>query len=179
MNEIDPCLSRPLCVLYGIQNQIFLHWHHPAVSRLKTSTAVQLSAATTIAVPMRKLLYSCSSRLKFQTFFFGLKTKDPLKKSLTLPKIFPYFLIFPSTNSSLVTYLALYKDDQIMHITHYYPSLSHSLILKLHHFAAHKHISISFSISLTKSLSLESNITRDITQKITPVAIISSCIYYI
>ena len=24
MNEIDPCLSRPLCVLYGIQNQIFL-----------------------------------------------------------------------------------------------------------------------------------------------------------
>ena len=25
MNEIDPCLLLPLCVLYGIQNQIFLH----------------------------------------------------------------------------------------------------------------------------------------------------------
>ena len=25
MNEIDPCLLLPLCVLYGIQNQIFFH----------------------------------------------------------------------------------------------------------------------------------------------------------
>ena len=25
MNEIDPCLSLPLCVLYRIQNQIFQH----------------------------------------------------------------------------------------------------------------------------------------------------------
>ena len=140
---------------------------------------MQLSAVTAIAVLMCQLLYSYNSKLKFQTFFFGLKAKDPLKKPLTLPKIFPYFLIFPSTNSSLVTYLALYKEDQVMHITHYYPSLSHSLILRLHHFAAHKYISISFSISLTKSLSLESNITHDITQKTTPAATISLCIYYI
>ena len=98
---------------------------------------------------MCQLLYSYNSKLKFQTFFFGLKAKDPLKKPLTLPKIFPYFLIFPSTNSSLVTYLALYKEDQVMHITHYYPSLSHSLILRLHHFAAHKYISISFSIQIS------------------------------
>ena len=95
-------------------------------SCVKTSTAMQLSAAATIAVWMCQLLYSCSSRLKFQTFFFGLKTKDPLKKSLPLPKIFPYFLIFPSTNFSLVTYLALYKEDQVMHITHttIHPSLT-------------------------------------------------------
>ena len=37
--------------------------------------------------------------------------------------------------------------------------------MKLHHFAAQKHISISFFISHTKSLFLESNITHDITQK--------------
>ena len=28
MNEINPCLLLPLCVLYGIQNQFFLHSGH-------------------------------------------------------------------------------------------------------------------------------------------------------
>ena len=46
-----------------------------------------------------------------------------------MPKTFPYFLIFPSTNSNLVTYLALYRDDQVTHNSlHHYP-LSISLTL--------------------------------------------------
>ena len=120
-------------------------------------------------------------------------------KPLTLSKIFPYLLNFPSTSSNLVTCLALYKEDQATHqgdpsplsspifwnftllhiflnsslqkylflkhtITHY-PSLPHFNILKLHHFAAQKHIPILFFISHTKSLFLENNITNDITQK--------------
>ena len=35
MNEIDPCLSLPLCVLYRIQNQIFLQ--RPKQTSLRTS----------------------------------------------------------------------------------------------------------------------------------------------
>ena len=61
------------------------------------------------------------------------------------------------------------------HTITYYPSLPHFNILKLHHFVAQKHISISFFISHAKSPFLESNITHDITQKTTPItAIISS-----
>ena len=37
MNEIDPCLSLPLCVLYGIQNQIFLHLSPPTSCYQRTS----------------------------------------------------------------------------------------------------------------------------------------------
>ena len=62
-------------------------------------------------------------------------------------------------------------------ITHY-PSLILK-ILKLHHFATQKQISISFFISHTKSPFLESNITHDITQKTTPAASLISCIHYI
>ena len=36
-------------------------------------------------------------------------------KSLTLLKTFPYLLNFPLTNFNLVTYLALYKEDQATH----------------------------------------------------------------
>ena len=36
-------------------------------------------------------------------------------KPLTLSKTFPYLLNFSSTNSNLVTYLALYKEDQATH----------------------------------------------------------------
>ena len=50
--------------------------------------------------------------LKFQTFFFWLKTKNLLMKSLTLSKNFPYLLNFPLTNSNLITNLALYKENQ-------------------------------------------------------------------
>ena len=39
--------------------------------------------------------------------------------------------------------------------------------------------SISFCISLKKSIFLESSITHDITQKTTPATTMSSCIYYI
>ena len=149
--------------------------------------------------------------LKAQTFFFWIKNKNSLMKPLTLSKTFLYLLNFPSTNSNLVTYLALYKEDQTTHnsphrytlsiplsssifwnfihfsiislnisisffifltksiflgntyYTHYYPSLTHFNILKLHHFAAQKNIFISFFISHTKSSFLESNETHDIT----------------
>ena len=74
--------------------------------------------------------------LAFQTFFFWLKTKNPLNKQITLPKTFPYLLIFPSANLNLVTYLALYKKDQAttlprQHnrpITHYILTLSLSYL---------------------------------------------------
>ena len=79
---------------------------------------------------------------------------------------FPYFSI------SLTK--SLFLDNTP--ITHYYPSLSHSLILKFHHFATHKHLSISLFISLTKSPFLESNIIYDTTQKTTSATTISSCI---
>ena len=36
-------------------------------------------------------------------------------KPLTLSKIFPYLLNFPSTSSNLVTYLTIYKVDQATH----------------------------------------------------------------
>ena len=36
-------------------------------------------------------------------------------KPFTLSKTFPYLLNFPSTNSNLVIYLALYKEDQGTH----------------------------------------------------------------
>ena len=89
---------------------------------------------------------------------------------------------FYTSPSLLQKYLLL--DNTIItrllhHTIMHYPSSPHSIILKYHHFATHKHISISFSISLTIPLFLESNITYDITQKTTPAATISSCIYYI
>ena len=34
MNEIDSCLSLPLCVLYGIQNQIFLQIYELAYEHI-------------------------------------------------------------------------------------------------------------------------------------------------
>ena len=120
--------------------------------------------------------------LKSHNFFFWIKTKNQLKKSLILLKTFAHLLIIPLIKSYLITYLVLYEEDQATTWHTHYPiiySLSYSLTLKLHHFAVHKHIPISFSISLTKSLFLESNITHDITQKTTLATIISSCIYYI
>ena len=36
-------------------------------------------------------------------------------KSLILLKTFTYLLNIPSTNSNLVTYLVLYKEDQATH----------------------------------------------------------------
>ena len=78
----------------------------------------------------------------------------------------------------------LFLDNTITtHLLHHtiihYPSFLHSIILKYYYFTAHKHISISFSISLTIPLFLESNITNVVTQKTTPAATISSSIYYI
>ena len=73
----------------------------------------------------------------------------------TSPSLLQKYLFLDSTITSHLLYHA---------ITHY-PYLSHYNILKLHHFATQKHISISFFISHTRSPFLESNITHDITQK--------------
>ena len=70
---------------------------------------------------------------------------------------FPYFSI------SLTK--SLFLDNTIT--THHYPSLSHSIILKLHSFCRHIHISY-FSISFTKSLFLDNTIT---THHYTPLSI--------
>ena len=58
----------------------------------------------------------------------------------------------------------------LQHTIIHYPSFTHSIILKLHHFCCPKHISISFFISHTKSSFLESNITNVIIQKAIPAA---------
>ena len=59
----------------------------------------------------------------------------------------------------------LFIDNNTTHILQHtiihYPSFPHSIILKLRHFCCPKHISISFFISHTKSLFLESNITHN------------------
>ena len=124
--------------------------------------------------------------LKFQTFFFWLKAKNLLMKSLTLSNTFPYLLNFSSTNSNLITNLAIYKENQAT-LTHLLSiSLSHSLVLKFHYFASHKHISISFSISLTKSLFLDNTITTHLLHHtITPSytyslfpSIFRKCLYF-
>ena len=62
----------------------------------------------------------------------------------------------------------------LQHTIIHYPSFSHSIILKLHHFCCPKHISISFFISHTKSPFLESNIINVITQKTTPATALAT-----
>ena len=62
----------------------------------------------------------------------------------------------------------------LQHTIIHYPSFTHSIILKLHHFCCPKHISISFFVSHTKSPFLESNIINVITQKTTPAAALAT-----
>ena len=62
----------------------------------------------------------------------------------------------------------------LQHIIIHYPSFSHSIILKLHHFCYPKHIFISFFISHTKSPFLENNIINVITQKTTLAATLAT-----
>ena len=86
-----------------------------------------------------------------------------------LSSIFWNFIHFAaiSLNISIFSFISLPKSLYLdnTYYTHYYPSLPHFNILKLYHFAAQKHISIFFSISLTITLFLKSNITNVITQK--------------
>ena len=93
--------------------------------------------------------------LKSLTFFFWLKNKIPLMRLLTLLKIFPYLLNFPSTSSNLVTCLALYKEDQATH----HLALSHPLFWNFIHLVATYTFSY-FSISLTKSPFIDNNTTH-------------------
>ena len=98
---------------------------------------------------------SSSSSLKFSDFFFWLKTKNQLKKSLILLKTFPYLLAIPSTKSHLVTYLALYKEEQATTLprhTNTTTHLSHTLLFWNIIILLSISLNISFSISLTKSL---------------------------
>ena len=101
--------------------------------------------------------YCCvavTTTLNFRIFFFRLKTKNQLKKSLIFLKTFPHLLIFSSNNSNLVTVLALYKEDQAIHakdiMSHLIlsPTLSYSENLSF--FCPETHLHTSFSISLTK-----------------------------
>ena len=101
--------------------------------------------------------YCCvavTTTLNFRIFFFWLKTKNQLMKSFIFLKTFPHLLIFSSTNSNLVTVLALYKEDQAIHakdiMSHLIlsPTLSYSENLSF--FCPETHLHTSFSISLTK-----------------------------
>ena len=58
---------------------------------------------------------NCDSTIKSLTFYFWLKNKIPPMKLLTLSKTFPYLLNFALASFDLVTYLALYKEDQATH----------------------------------------------------------------
>ena len=80
---------------------------------------------------------------------------------------------------------SLFLDNTITtHLLHhtitpsYTYSLFPSILRKCLYFSAHKHIPISFSISLTKSLLLERNITHSHNTKVIPAATIISCICY-
>ena len=150
-----------------------------------TTIVVQLTAVLAVVQLWLTAVTTAPATLKSHNFFFWIKTKNQLKKSLILLKNFAHLLIIPLIKSYLITYLVLYEEDQATTWHTHYPiiySLSYSLTLLLWNFIIllpHKHIPISFSISLTKSLFLESNITHDITQKTTLATIISSCISYI
>ena len=120
--------------------------------RLHTVDILQLCQDSYCCRAINSSSYSCIAvvaALKSQTFFFWLKNKNLLMKPLTLSKTFPYLLNFPSTNSNLVTYLTLYKEDQATH----YPSLSHPLILKFHSFCCHISKHFHTSPSLLQNLS--------------------------
>ena len=72
-------------------------------------------AAAATAVELTTVTNSCNSSIKVLEFLLLAKTKNQLRKSLILSKTFPYLLNFPLTNSNLVMYLALYKEDQATH----------------------------------------------------------------
>ena len=103
-------------------------WHHPAVSAVTATTAIELTAMT-------DSYNNSSNSIKGSKFLLLAKKKKQqqqqqpqqqqlLRKSLVLPKTFPYLLIFPSTNSNLITYLALYKGDQATHNSPHHYTLS-------------------------------------------------------
>ena len=127
-----------------------------------TTTTVQLTAVSTVVqlwlTTMTDSYSSSSNNVKSQNFLFQLKIKTQLRKSFTFPKNFSYLLIIPSNKSHLVTYLALYKEDQAITTqdthgptTH----LSHTLLFwNIIHFAA-IYTFPYFSISLTKFLFLD------------------------
>ena len=131
------------------------------------------------------MIYSCnssSSNLKISQFLLLAKNQKPTKEITHFTKKLCSFANYSFNQIPFNYILGPIWRGPSHNMTHPLPiiySLSYSLTLKLHHFAVHKHIPISFSISLTKSLFLESNITHDITQKTTLATIISSCISYI
>ena len=100
-------------------------WHHPAVSAVTATTAIEPTAMT-------DSYNNSSNSIKGSKFLLLAKKKKKqqqqqqqlLRKSLVLPKTFPYLLIFPSTNSNLITYLALYKGDQATHNSPHHYTLS-------------------------------------------------------
>ena len=96
-----------------------------------------------------------------------LHTKGgPIHPSLTLLcKNFTHFAAKYIFSHFPISLTKSFIDNNTTHILQHtiihYPSFSHSIILKLHHFCCPKHISISFFISHTKSPFFESNITHN------------------
>ena len=123
------------------------------------ATTVQLTAMSTAVQLWLTAVATTPAALKSQNFLFQLKIINQLRKSFTLPKTFPYLLIIPSTKSHLVTYLALYKEDQATISQHtYYTNntthLSHTHYFEISSCCCYMHISIllhlSYKISLLK-----------------------------
>ena len=123
------------------------------------ATTVQLTAMSTAVQLWLTAVATTPAALKSQNFLFQLKIINQLRKSFTLPKTFPYLLIIHSTKSHLVTYLALYKEDQATTSQHtYYTNtithLSHTHYFEISSCCCHMHISIllhlSYKISLLK-----------------------------
>ena len=105
---ILPFLAKPMNLMKNIFSS----------KRTHTTNIIQLCQDNYCCRPDSRSSYCCTATiavLKSQTFFFQLNTKNSLMKSLTLSKTFLYLLNFPSTNSNLVTYLALFKEDQATH----------------------------------------------------------------
>ena len=82
------------------------------MSAAATTIAVQLTAVLAAVQLWLTAVTAAPAILKSHNFFFWLKTKNQLKKSLILLKNFAYLLIIPLIKSHLITYLVLYEEDQ-------------------------------------------------------------------
>ena len=84
-------------------------------SCVRKATVVKLSGTAATTVLLCQLLYSYSSSLKVSNFLLLAKNEKSTNEITYFVKYFSLFAKFPLTNYNLITYLALYKEDQATH----------------------------------------------------------------
>ena len=92
-NEIDPCLLLPLCVLYEIQNQIFLHSMPPLLLMTLSyiSSCLLLSCTNLKSLPQGQQLHA-------QIISLGLK-----QHPILLPKLVTFYSSFDLLEARTIT----------------------------------------------------------------------------